>query len=372
MDATAATLDHIVAAAVIGQKVQAAALLVAREGEVVCQRAYEQPPVARVDRVYDLASLTKVLATTTSVMLLVDEGALSLETRVADVLPALAALPSGALRVTHLLEHSAGLPGWRPYYELVARREAAGLVAPSRNGAERKALVRQLVAAEPLEGNPGEQTVYGDAAFLLLEWIVETLSGERLDAFFARRVVIPLGLSHVFFIDLDAPGERAMRLERYRFAETELCPWRDRRLVAEVQDDTAHAVGGIAGHCGLFASAYDIHIIARELVAAYRGARSIFGRDVVRAFFDHRSAVRYGDSRALGWQLPHGHDAGAGQAFSPQSVGHNGYTGTSLWIDLAKRLWVVLLTNRLYYGRENRPMVSIRTQVHDEAHLSLG
>ena len=121
---------------------------------------------------------------------------------------------------------------------------------------------------------------------------------------------------------------------------------------------------GISGHAGLFGTAYDVHTIAHELVAAYHGNRSIFSRDVIRRMFDHRTGCE-GPTRALGWDVPAPKSSSAGSCFGKNTVGHLGFTGTSLWIDLKARNWIVLLTNRVYYGREPNPMPRLRPRVHD-------
>ncbi|MCA9669394.1 MAG: beta-lactamase family protein [Myxococcales bacterium] len=352
-------LDEAIAAA----QVQAATLLVARDGEPLQHQAFGGGHGAarpRIDRIFDLASLTKVLATTSAVMMLLDEGRLALETRVSDVLSSLAPTACGALTVAQLLEHSSGLPAWQPYFEMVHSEALA-------SGAARKRRVRGLVARSALEAPPGARVLYSDLGFILLDWLVERTARARLDRVFSRRVAAPLGLSHAFFIDLDDSDARTRARQRFSFAPTERCPWRRRRLVAEVHDDNTHAMGGISGHAGLFGSAYDVHVIARELVAAYHGERSIFARDVVRRFFDHRSRAPSGPSRALGWDLVSPERSSAGKRFGPRTVGHLGFTGTSLWIDLDARLWVVLLTNRVYYGRDPNPMPRLRPRLHDAA-----
>lgn len=336
-----------------------ACLLVALDGQPVVHRAYGRPD--RLDVVYDVASLTKVLATTAVTMQLVAEGGMDPDERVTRYLPELRRPETRDLRLSHLLAHAAGLPDWLPLY----RHPRVVAAAPGR----RRGLIRKLVAATPLRAPVGAETLYSDLGFILLDWALERCSGQRLDRLAHARLFGPLGLQRTLFVDLRRPDRVAALRRTWPFAPTERCPWRGRRLVAEVHDDNCHAMGGVSGHAGLFSTAHDVHLLARELVAAYHGGRSLFDRQVVRAFLRRR--VRRGASRVLGWDTPTP-GGSSGRHFGPRSVGHLGYTGTSLWIDLERQLWVVLLTNRVYHGREPNPMRALRPRLHDAVLRALG
>ncbi len=343
-------VDRLMEEAVTRRVFPSACLLVALEGQPLIHRAYGR---GQLDTVYDLASLTKPLATTAALMQLVARGELDPESLLCEQLPELRG-PARELRLWHLLAHASGLPAWRPFFEQVQ-----GL-APAR----RRQAIRRLAAATPLEAPPGKRVVYSDLGFILLDWALERASGLRLDRLAAREVYGPLALRRTCFLPLDDRRADALRAQ-LDLAPTERCPWRGRRLVGEVHDDNCSAMGGVSGHAGLFSTAYEVHLLARELWLAHAGERSIFERETVRRFLGARP-VR-GETRALGWDRPSAVGASCGAAFSRRAVGHLGFTGTSLWIDLERPLWVVLLTNRVYHGREPNPMKALRPRLHDAA-----
>jgi serine-type D-Ala-D-Ala carboxypeptidase len=333
--------------AVASRSFHSGCLLVAQEGQPLVHQAYGR---GRLDTVYDLASLTKPLATTAVMMQLAAQGELDPERRLVDLLPLRDRPEVRSIRIWHLLAHAAGLPAWVPFFRQVEAVPAA----------RKRQTIRRLVASTPLEAAPGRQTVYSDLGFILLAWAIERAAGTRLDRLAARSIYQPLGLSRTFFVDLARPRETR---EAIRFAPTERCAWRRRELLGEVHDENCAAMGGISGHAGLFSTAYEVHLLARELVAAYHGARSLFDRDVVRRFLLRRPLP--GATRVLGWDTPSARGSSSGRFFGPRSVGHLGFTGTSLWIDLERAIWVVLLTNRVYYGREPNPMKALRPRLHD-------
>ena len=325
----------------------AACVLAARDGHPVIHQAHGK---ARLDTIFDVASMTKPLATTAAAMVLCAEGKLRMGDYVRRWVPEVDRPETRAMRVSHLLDHSSGLPAWLPFYE------QARHLAPSR----RRQSIRRRVSATPLESRPGGQPVYSDLNLILMDWVLERCSGSRLDRLTARRIYESLGLTRTCFVDLARPEALAHPLKD--FAPTERCPWRKKRLRAEVHDDNCHAMGGISGHAGLFSTAHEVHLLARELVAAYNGGRSLFDGKVVRRFFHWR---RPADSpRRLGWATPQGLIS-PGRHFGPLTVGHLGYTGTSLWIDLERSIWVVLLTNRVYYGRDPAKINVFRPRLHD-------
>jgi serine-type D-Ala-D-Ala carboxypeptidase len=329
---------------------ESAVVLVAVEGQPVLHEPFGG---ATLDSVFDLASLTKPLATTAAAMRLVAEGRLDLSERAAASLPGLDRPGARDIRLEHLLAHASGMPAWLPLHEQVRA------LAPR----SRRTAARRLVARTALAAPPGREAVYSDLGFILLDWLLERRTGERLDRLAARTVFRPLGLARTFFVDLARPGAAARVRARLPVVETEWCPELGRRLCAEVHDDNCRAMGGVAGHAGLFSTAYEVHLLARELVLAARGQRSLFDRDVVRRFFEARP-VR-GSTRALGWDTPSSSDASCGHRFPRRSVGHLGFTGTSLWIDLSRPLWVVVLSNRVHGGREPNTLKPLRPLLHD-------
>ncbi len=344
-------IHRLMRAAVERRDFPHACLLAARGGEVVLHQAYGR---ATLDTVFDIASLTKPLATAAVAMALVERGALDVREPARRWLPE---LPRGAaqrITVRHLLAHSSGLPAWAPFFEQVRHMAPRG----------RRRGIRLRAARTTLQALPGRQVVYSDLGFILLAWLLERAGGGRLDRLARQLIYRPMGLEQTFFIPLGEAGRRERVLQRHDVAPTERCPWRGRRLVAEVHDDNCHAMGGVGGHAGLFSTADEVHLLAREVAAAWHGDSSLFSRRTARAFLTRQRAPR-GTTRTLGWDTPSTTGSSAGAHFGRHSVGHLGFTGCSLWIDLPRRAWVVLLTNRVYRGREPNPMKALRPRVHD-------
>ncbi len=342
-------IHQLINAGLTHQHYQSASLLVALDGQPLIHQAYGK---AQLDSVFDLASLTKPLATTAVMMQLTAEGRLSPDTPLTRLLPELKWPGAKDLRIWHLLSHAAGLAAWRPYYQELTSRPARG----------RRQAMRRMVAATPPEAHAPAPMCYSDLGFILLDWALERCAGTRLDRLAHNKIFRPLGLTHTFFIDLD----RAAPLVHHGHSlivPTERCPWRKRRLRGEVHDDNCWAMGGVSGHAGLFSTAHDIHLLTRSLVAAYQGAPSLFSSRVVRRFFNHPPLPD--STRVLGWDTPTAERSSAGRLFGPHTVGHLGFTGTSLWVDLERSLWIIFLTNRVYYGREPNPMPALRPRLHD-------
>ncbi len=336
-----------------------AVLLVDRGGELLAHAAYGvadrftgQPVV--IETVFDLASLTKPLATALAIMRLHQQGRLGVEERLGAVLPAFEGGDKRGVTVGQLLSHTAGLPDYRPYYSELATRPAA----------ERRGGLRERLVAEPLVNPPGERMLYSDLDFMILEWVVEAVCGRRLDSFVAEEVYGPLGAAEsLFFVDLNRPP-----LPVARVAATEQCPWRGRLIVAEVHDENAHAVGGIAGHAGLFGTAAGVRCLLAELVCAHHGKGRLFDRRTVRRFMQRVP----GTDKCLGFDMPVPVNPSCGRFFPPTAVGHLGFTGTSFWVDLERRIMVILLTNRVHPSRATIAIRAFRPVLHDAVMQALG
>jgi CubicO group peptidase (beta-lactamase class C family) len=311
---------------------------------------------ARLETIYDLASLTKVMATTAATMLLVAEGRIQLDAPVATYLPAFAERGKEKISVRHLLTHSSGLRPWRAYHADLAERDRrrGEHVVGTADG--KREIVSRVLRGAPVH-EPGEASVYGDLDFIALGALLESVAGEELDAFCARRIYQPLGMAATHFNRLPFAGERA------RYAATEQCPWRERVLWGEVHDPNAWAMGGVAGHAGLFGSAPDVLRFAQEMLAAERGRSALFPTEVAREFF-RRQEIAPGSDWALGWDTPTEGQSTSGTHFSKRSIGHTGFTGTSVWIDLERGMIVVLLANRIHLVAK-RSKFELRPHVHD-------
>lgn len=324
-------------------------------------RRSQEPPGAPVDArtCFDLASLTKVLATTPLVLLSIQRGRLALEEPVHRALEGYAGQGREAITVRMLLDHSSGLPAWRPYYEEVRSVEGGIWVAT----VEGREAVRRLVAAEAPEVPPGSRALYSDLGFILLDWILERVNGQPADVLFSRWLAKPLSLGNLFFVDLKSPAKAARARRGRAFAATERCPWRGRTLIGEVHDDNTYAMGGVSGQAGLFGTVQDVAAVADAWLGSFLRGGGFLDSSLVQRFWQ-RSEVA-GSTRALGFDTPSPHASQAGGRFGPRTVGHLGFTGTSLWMDPDRELIVVLLTNRVHPSRENGAITQFRPALHE-------
>ena len=346
-----------------------AVVLVARKEEIVFKGTYgfrslipERTPL-QPNTVFDLASLTKPLATTLAIMLLVREGKVRIDDRVNRFLPTFAVFGKNLTTIRQLLTHTSGLPAWKPYYEEVVRSEKAGKInfVASRGA---KSFVTELIHGEkPLEA-PGKQCLYSDLNFMVLGELVETVTGMTLDRFCVDRIYKPLGLRSTGFIDLTQLKTHRVETVAELIAPTEQSAWRKKVICGEVHDDNAYAMGGVAGHAGLFASAQDVHGLLACLSRCRRGADGFLPRAIVEQFFTKDESVE-NSTFALGWDMPSSTNSASGSLFSPRSVGHLGFTGTSVWWDLEKDCYIILLTNRVHPTRKNEMIRDFRPQIHD-------
>jgi CubicO group peptidase (beta-lactamase class C family) len=317
-----------------------------------------QAPAASRDTLFDLASLTKPLATALALMVLVDRGKLRLTTPLGEILPSEWLPPDKQpLTLASLLSHRAGLPAWQPFYEEV-------LAAPP---PDRPALLERLAAATPLSHPPDTVTVYSDLGFMLLKAVVERVSGENLDQFCRAWLYRPLGLPTLGFNPRQQPDP-----DRLTFAATEPGLIPGRPGVGAVHDENAWAAGGVAGHAGLFGPGREVFHLLSCLYRAYGGeAVGPFAPATVRLFL----TVPPRADRAYGFDPPAGDPAqrAAGRYFSSRSVGHLGFTGTSFWLDLESGQMVVLLTNRVHLGRNDKTKIqAFRPRFHEAASRALG
>jgi CubicO group peptidase (beta-lactamase class C family) len=301
---------------------------------------------------YDLASLTKVIGLTTALMFAVDEGRISLDAPIQTYVPAFRGPGREQVTVRTLLTHASGLPAWRPFYRMAADRTA----------------VLALVDATPLEAAPGTRFMYSDVGAILLGQAVEAVYGERLDSLLARRLFGPLGMKHTGFLRMvnDVPS----------VAPTELDPYRARVIRAQVHDENAWRMGGVSSHAGLFSTAEDLLAFGewwlRQRVsgpAGQRGGPTV--RPSVVQEFARRQDLPPGSNRALGWETPTTDNTGSA-LLSPGSVGHTGFTGTSLWIDPVRGVVIVVLANRVHPTRANERFAGVRRGVGDRVLATLG
>jgi CubicO group peptidase (beta-lactamase class C family) len=347
-----ANIDRVVERGIKAGGYPGAAVVVGRKGAAVWEKGFgrlawgsDAGSVVPERSIYDLASLTKVVGTTTAVMILFDEGKLRLDDRVVQYIPEFGGGAKDVVTIRMLLEHRSGLPAGRDLWRLASTPEEA----------------RAAVISTPLFAPPGQYVEYSDLGADMLGFIVEAVSGEKLDQFLDSRVFGPLGMSDTHF--------RPDGSLRGRIAPTELNPPRGYPLRGEVHDENAYALGGVAGHAGLFSTASDLSIFAQMLLdgGTYNGTRII--ADSTVKLFTRRAA----GTRALGWDTCAGKGS-CGAYLSSTAYGHTGFTGTSLWIDPEREMFVVLLTNRVHAARARRPakvIADVRADLADAAALAV-
>ncbi len=364
------TVEQEVTAAVEQGVFPGAVVLVNRAGTVLYRRASgwrsldpAQTPLSE-ETVFDLASLTKPLATTLAIMLLVREKKLRLDDRVVRFFSNFGVHGKMGITFRHLLSHSSGLPAWRPYCREILALEARGKKVGLIGTSSAKEFVYTQLQREKLDAPPGRQAIYSDLGFMLLGATVEAISGLDLDQYCWNKIFRPLGLRSTSFINLEIVRRRRLQPLVERFAPTERCPWRKRVLCAEVHDDNAYAMGGVAGHAGLFSTVDDVDRLVNCLIACYRGESTFFPSTLVREFWTRDGRVP-GSTWALGWDTPSPQHSSAGDLFSSQSVGHLGFTGTSVWIDLERHVHVIVLSNRVHPRRDNDKIQAFRPALHN-------
>lgn len=337
-----------------------AVLLVSRCDHILFHRAYgvshiETRRPMRLETAFDLASLTKPLVTALCASILMADGRMASAQPLGTLIDCGEHHDKGRITVDQLLRHTSGLPAHRPFYERVMNHPLA---------LRRKAL-RDYILAEPLVYPAGTRQVYSDPGYILLSWVIESLTRMRLDQFVDKALFRPLGVD-LFFNPLHDVGLEtgtACAVHRH-FAATERCPWRGRILSGEVHDDNAWAVGGIEGHAGLFGSAVAVWRLLRQVMCAVRsrGDGRLSG-EVLRRFIRKKE----GEEMVAGFDTPSPEGASAGRYFSPAALGHLGFTGTSFWMDPDKDIIMVLLTNRVHPCRHNLKIRRFRPLIHDAA-----
>ncbi|RLB10767.1 MAG: serine hydrolase [Deltaproteobacteria bacterium] len=294
------------------------------------------------ETIFDLASLTKPFATSLITMKLVEKGFLDLDTRLSELI----SVPEDKKDITvrMLLSHSSGLPDWRPYYFKLSGFPLS----------VRKRLVIEWILKEELVFPPGRGELYSDLGFMLLAYVIEKICGKDL-RYLSQHIYEHLRLNRTFL------GHPEKKLHLHDFAATEICSWRKRVIQGEVHDENAAILGGYSGHSGLFSTADELFIISNTLLEHYYGERGdLFKKDTVKEFFKKQN-----NRWALGWDTPTGKSS-SGSLFSRNSVGHLGFTGTSVWIDLDKKIIIILLTNRVHPSRRNYKIKSFRPIIHNQ------
>jgi len=343
-DALNATLDSIMAVGLREHAAPGATLAVGRYGRLVHLKAYGRLDTAiasspvDVNTIYDMASLTKVIATTTAAMILEEQGQLDLDRTVASYLPGFNAPDKAGITMRMVITHRGGLEAFAALYKTFSGREQ----------------YLQQINLRPLKSVPGTEMVYSDWDMILTQLVIETITGIPLDKFVDEKVFRPLGMKSTMF----TPDTSL----KFRIAPTEIDTARGGLVWGKVHDENANAIGGVAGHAGLFSTAPDLAVFAQMLLngGIYDGVRIVKAATVAR----WTAPQNGGSSRALGWDTP-SKNSSSGHYFSPRSFGHTGFTGTSIWVDPTRDVFVILLTNRVDPTRANTRVFALRRAVAD-------
>jgi serine-type D-Ala-D-Ala carboxypeptidase len=344
-DAVFARAFEVLKSAIAQRAFPSASAAVTHRGKLVCLKAFghflyeADTPETTTASIFDLASLTKVVATTSMAMVLYERGLLDLEMPLLSVVPEFKTDDARRRQITlhMLLAHSSGLPAYEKLFLKAHNRD-------------------ELLSAAfkiPLKHDPGSTAEYSDIGFIILGVALERLAQDALDHFCRQEVFGPLGMARTTF---DPPLHWWSSIPPTADDKA----FRERIIQGEVQDENASVMEGVAGHAGLFSTAEDLATFAHTML---QGGRPIV-RPETLALFTRRESAPAGTARTLGWDTPSGHSQ-SGKYFSAQSFGHLGYTGTSLWIDPERQLSVILLTNRTWPDCKNEAIREIRPAFHD-------
>ena len=345
-----ATLDSLISSALADGAAPAATLAVGRYGRLVHVKGYGRLDTALAsaavdaNTIFDMASVTKVIATTTLAMVLEEQGVLELDRTIASYLPGFNAPDKAPITMRMAMTHRGGLEAFAPLFRTFRGREQ----------------YLEQINQRPLKAVPGTTTIYSDWEMILTQLVIETITGAPLDQLAKEKIFRPLGMTNTRF----NPDSTL----KPRIAPTEIDTTRGGLVWGRVHDENADAMGGVAGHAGLFSTAPDVAIFAQMLLngGQYNGVRIVSPATVARWTAPQ---VR-GSSRALGWDTPSAVSS-AGHFFSPRSFGHTGFTGTSIWIDPTRDLFIILLTNRVNPTRENTKVFALRRAVADAVQRSI-
>jgi len=311
--------------------------LVARHGRVALHIAhgfamlFPSRDRMKASTLFDLASVTKVVATATSIMILVEQGKLGLNQRIADFLPGFSKTPKRNIRLKHLLSHTSGLPAWSDFYT---------------RHTNQRGIINEICESIELASKPGTKATYSDLGFMVLGAIVQQAGGYTLDRFSQENIFKPLGMRRTCFNP--PPSDQSI-------AATEFSNWRFQLIRGKVHDENAAATEGVSGHAGLFSTARDLAVFCQMMLngGIYEGTR-ILSEKTVKQMTTNQT-LELGSYFGLGWWMKTSGTPNVGERISHNAFGHNGYTGTSIWIDPKYDLSIVLLTNRIHPVREGSP-----------------
>ncbi len=339
-------VDMVINKAIEDKSFPGAVVLVWKDGQTIFEKAYGNftydltSPKVKTNTIYDLASLTKVVATTTAAMICYDRNLISLDDRVIKFIPEFGKNGKENITIKNLMIHNSGLPAWKKFYGRDLKYDD----------------VINEIYSSLLEYKPGEKTVYSDLGIITLGKIIEKVTGMTLDIFCRDEIFFPLKMNSTFFNPNDSVKKFCAPTETDNY-------WRMKTLQGEVHDETSAMLNGVAGHAGLFSTADDLAKLMSVLINKGKFEQKQFIKQSTIELFTKRYSAE--STRAIGWDTKSDSGSSAGKYFSKNSFGHTGYTGTSIWADPERNLFVVFLTNRVYPTRENTKIQKIRPQLHN-------
>jgi CubicO group peptidase (beta-lactamase class C family) len=339
-------VDRAINKAIEDEAFPGAVVLIWKDGKTIYEKAFgnytydESSPKVKTNTLYDLASVTKVVATTTAAMICYDRKLFSLDDKVIKYIPEFGVNGKENITIKNLLLHNSGLPAWTKFYGRNLKYDD---------------VIKEIYSSE-FEYKTGEKTVYSDLGIITLGKIIEKVSGKTLDVFCRDEIFIPLNMESTFYNPNDSLKKFCAPTEVDNY-------WRMKTLQGEVHDETSAMLNGVAGHAGLFSTADDIAKLMSVLMNKGKYNDVQFIKQSIVELFTKRYSTE--STRALGWDTKSDSGSSAGKFFSKNSFGHTGYTGTSIWADPDRNLFVVFLTNRVYPSRENTKIQKVRPQLHN-------
>ena len=339
-------VDKVINKAIEDKSFPGAVVLVWKDGKTIYEKAFGNytydslSPKVKTNTLFDLASLTKVVATTTAAMICYDRNLFSLDDKVVKYIPEFGVNGKEYITIKNLLIHNSGLPAWKKFYGRDLKYDD---------------VINEIYSSE-LEYKTGEKTVYSDLGIITLGKIIEKVSGKSLDVFCKDEIFIPLKMESTFYNPDDSLKKLCAPTETDNY-------WRMKTLQGEVHDETSAMLNGVAGHAGLFSTADDLAKLMSVLLNKGKVNQKIFIQQSTIELFTKR--VSEESTRAIGWDTKSDSGSSAGKYFSKNSFGHTGYTGTSIWADPDRNLFVIFLTNRVFPTRENTKIQKVRPQLHN-------
>ena len=339
-------IDKVIQSAITDNAFPGAVVLVSKEGKIIYEKAFghltydDTSAVVTTNTIYDIASLTKVIVTTTAAMICYDRNLFDIDDTVSNYIPDFALNGKENVTIKNLLLHNSGLPSFKPFYKKYSSPDD----------------VISDIYSTPLQYKPGTKTIYSDLGIITLAKVIERVTGKSLDDFSQEEIFKPLDMNSTYFNPPDSL--------KYKIAPTEYDDyWRNKLVWGEVHDETASMLNGVAGHAGLFSTASDIsHLLLMLLDEGNYSSKRIINTETIQLFTKRYSQQ---STRALGWDTKSNTGSSAGDLFDSTSFGHLGFTGTSVWIDPTRDLFVVFLTNRVYPTRENKKLYKVRPALHN-------